>query len=152
MVVLVAAYASVVAANNLIDYDSNFQFVQHVLSMDTTFPDNSLMSRNIESPILHHAAYAVIIAAEIIIALLCWIGGIQLWKNRKDRMNFIEAKKLAGIGLSIGIILWFGGFVVIGGEWFLMWQSETYNGQAMAMNLSLILGIFLLFLYSVDDS
>ena len=29
--------------DNLIDYGSNYEFVKHVLSMDTTFPGNKLM-------------------------------------------------------------------------------------------------------------
>ena len=37
----VALFALLVALNNVIDYGSNFPFVQHVLSMDTTFPDNT---------------------------------------------------------------------------------------------------------------
>ena len=36
----VAFFASVVVFNNLTDYDSNYRFVNHVLKMDTTFPDN----------------------------------------------------------------------------------------------------------------
>ena len=45
MVGSLAAYAFIVAYNNVVDYGSNYQFVRHVLSMDTTFPDNALMHR-----------------------------------------------------------------------------------------------------------
>ena len=33
-----AAYAFIVAYDNIVDYGSNYEFVKHVLSMDTTFP------------------------------------------------------------------------------------------------------------------
>jgi len=36
----VALYYLVVAFNNLTDYNSNYQFVHHVLLMDSTFPGN----------------------------------------------------------------------------------------------------------------
>jgi len=36
MVGSLAAYAFIVAYNNVVDYGSNYQFVRHVLSMDTT--------------------------------------------------------------------------------------------------------------------
>ena len=36
----IALYALLVVCNNLTDYGSNYQFVAHVLKMDTTFPDN----------------------------------------------------------------------------------------------------------------
>jgi hypothetical protein len=38
-----AAFAFLVTFGNITDYGSNFAFVQHVLSMDTTFPGNKLM-------------------------------------------------------------------------------------------------------------
>ena len=37
MVGLLAVFALLAAADNVIDYDTNFEFVGHVLSMDTTF-------------------------------------------------------------------------------------------------------------------
>ena len=45
-----------------VNYGSNFDFVQHVLSMDTTFPGNQLKWRAISTPALHHAFYWTIIA------------------------------------------------------------------------------------------
>jgi predicted small integral membrane protein len=45
--------------DNIVDYGSNYQFVQHVLSMDTTFPDNALKGRAITDPRLWQAAYAL---------------------------------------------------------------------------------------------
>lgn len=37
MVAGLAGFAGLVALNNLVDYGSNYAFVRHVLSMDTTF-------------------------------------------------------------------------------------------------------------------
>jgi predicted small integral membrane protein len=37
MIAALAAYALIVAYNNIVDYGSNYEFVSHVLSMDTTF-------------------------------------------------------------------------------------------------------------------
>ena len=42
MVASVGAWALLIAVDNVIDYDSNWQFIRHVLSMDTVFPDNAL--------------------------------------------------------------------------------------------------------------
>ena len=50
MVALTALFALLVAYNNLADYKSNYEFVRHTLSMDTTFPDNALKGRAITSP------------------------------------------------------------------------------------------------------
>ena len=46
----IALFYTLVVFNNVTDYYSNYQFVRHVLSMDTTFPGNRGMWRAIESP------------------------------------------------------------------------------------------------------
>ena len=63
MVASTALFALLVAYNNLADYNSNYEFVRHTLSMDTTFPDNALKGRAITSPILWMLAYWSIILA-----------------------------------------------------------------------------------------
>ena len=151
LVWVIAIFVTLVTVNNLIDYDSNFQFVSHVLKMDTTFPDNKLMWRSIETVVFHHIAYIIIIFTEAIIAILCWIGGYNLYKSIHDANKFNQAKSIAVIGLTLGIILWLLGFIVIGGEWFLMWQSEIWNGQQAAFRLTAILGIILVYLTQQDS-
>ncbi|NJN81404.1 MAG: DUF2165 domain-containing protein [Caldilineaceae bacterium] len=145
-----AFYASLVVFNNLTDYDSNYWFVAHVLQMDTTFPDNRALWRAIDSPTLHRVAYWLIIATEAVIAILCWLGGVRLFRALKDAMRFNQAKDIAIAGLTLGILLWFTGFITVGGEWFLMWQSETWNGQDAAFRLVTIFGIVLLYLVQPD--
>ena len=54
-------YALFVFGGNLMDYNSNYEFVHHVLSMDTTFEGNALLWRAIESEVVHHIAYIGII-------------------------------------------------------------------------------------------
>ena len=147
----IALFASLAAFNNLTDYDSNFVIISHILKMDTTFPDNKGLWRAIESPLIHHMAYYLIILIEIIIAVLCWLGGFRLYKNIKEPASFNQAKRLAILGLTLGFILWFTGFMTIGGEWFLMWQSEVANGQQAAFRLVMIIGIILLYLIQADE-
>jgi predicted small integral membrane protein len=44
MVASLALFALLVTFDNLTDYDTNYAFVWHVLSMDTTFPGNACQS------------------------------------------------------------------------------------------------------------
>ena len=151
MVLAFALYASLVAFNNLTDYNSNFSLVTHVLMMDTTFSDNQGMWRAIHSPFIHHTVFGFIIGIEIVIAGLCWLGSFRLYQNIKDPASFNQAKGLAILGLTLGFSLWFTGFMTIGGEWFLMWQSETANGQQAAFRLVMIIGITLIYLTQADE-
>ena len=45
MMIGLGLFGLIVALDNVIDYGTNFAFVQHVLSMDTTFPGNALTWR-----------------------------------------------------------------------------------------------------------
>lgn len=146
----VAFYTSLVVFNNLTDYHSNYTFVSHVLTMDTTFPENQAMWRTIDSPFINHAIYWLIIFTEASIAVLCWAGGFHLFSSIKDPIRFNKSKGLAIMGLTLGIVLWFTGFITVGGEWFLMWQSEIWNAQQAAFRLVVILGIVLLYLVRPD--
>ena len=147
----IALFASLVAFSNLTDYNSNYEIISHVLKMDTTFPDNQGLWRAIESPIIHHVVYGLIIFVEIIVAILCWLGGYRLLKSIRNPVTFNQAKKLAILGLTLGFILWFTGFMTIGGEWFLMWQSDVVNGQQAAFRLVVIIGILLIYLIQPDE-
>jgi len=77
VIAALAAFALIVAYNNVFDYNSNYQFVRHVLSMDTTFPDSALRPRAIDSETLC-AAYAVIISTEASTGLLLALGDARL--------------------------------------------------------------------------
>jgi predicted small integral membrane protein len=151
MVLAFALYASLVAFGNLTDYNSNFTLVAHVLTMDTTFPGNQGLWRAIHTPVIHHTVYGLIIGAEIAIAALCWCGGFRLYKNIRNPTAFNRAKGLAILGLTLGFLLWFTGFMTIGGEWFLMWQSETANGQQAAFRLVMIIMATLIYLAQSDE-
>ena len=146
----IALYSSLVVFNNLTDYGSNYAFVSHVLKMDTTFAGNQGMWRAVDSPFIANALYWLIIATETAVALLCWAGGWRLLRSVRDVRAFNGAKALAVAGLTLGILLWFSGFLTIGGEWFLMWQSQTWNGQEAAFRLVAVLGIVLLYTVQPD--
>jgi predicted small integral membrane protein len=128
-----AAFALLVTLNNIVDYGTNFIFVQHVLSMDTTFPGNALMGRAVTNPAMWTASYWLIIASEGVTGVLMLAGTISLWRARHDNAaTFNRRKKLVTMGCALGFIVWFFGFMVIGGEWFAMWQSKAWNGQDSA--------------------
>ena len=125
--------ALVVVIGNTTDYYTNYQFVEHVFKMDTTFPDSTIHYRSIDNDIMAHVGYIVIIALQTLMAFCCLIGSWMLLKNiKKDAITFHESKKWAILGLILAIIIWFLGFQVVGGEWFAMWQSSIWNGLGSA--------------------
>jgi predicted small integral membrane protein len=149
---LAGVFFLLVGIDNIIDYDTNFEFVRHVLSMDTTFPGNKLMWRAITSEWVHRLAYAAIIAAELVAGVLCLAGAWRLFQSREaPAQQFNTAKHVAVAGLAAGFALYFFGFLVVGGEWFQMWQSQTWNGQEAAFRFAACLGLMLIFVSLKDD-
>ena len=152
MVASLAMFALLVAYDNLIDYGSNHAFVRHVLSMDTTFPDNMLKHRAIGSPALWTAAYWLIIATEALTGILLGLAALRLLTSIRGRAReFNAAKTLAVLGVGAGFLLWFLGFMVVGGEWFAMWQSKAWNGQEAAFRFYATLLLVLIFLNQPDS-
>jgi predicted small integral membrane protein len=146
MVASLAAFAGIVTFDNIVDYDSNFEFVRHVLSMDTTFPDNALRGRALTAPPLWHLAYALIIAVEGLTALAFAAGAAALLGGLSGGAAALaRGRRFVAIGATLAFLLWFTGFMLIGGEWFAMWQSRDWNGQQAAFRFYITVLLVLLF-------
>jgi predicted small integral membrane protein len=151
LIAAVALLHGLVAFNNVTDYDSNFQFVSHVLRMDTTFRNPSVMWRAIDNVAVHHAAYALIIGWEFLCAALCAVGAVKLYKARRaTAAAYAAARAPAMAGLLACVTLWLVGFLIVGGEWFLMWQSDMWNGQDAAFRMFVVVAVALLVLTVPD--
>jgi predicted small integral membrane protein len=151
MVGALAAFALVVTYDNIVDYGANYQFVQHVMSMDTTFPDSTLKGRAITDPQIWKAAYAFIIAAEGLTAVLLAVGAMALLRRLRGAAEaFNAAKTWAVAGLTTGFGVWFFGFLVVAGEYFAMWQSRSWNAQESAFRFTMVILGVLVFLILPD--
>jgi len=147
----IAFFFTVVAFNNLTDFDSNYQFVRHVLMMDSTFPGNHGMWHAIRTPWIHVAFYLGIITWEIVNALLSWWGSVALFRTlRSPQPEFQRAKQVGVVALTSGMLQWFIAFLCIGAEWFLMWQSKLWNGQDPAFRMFAVEALVLVILLLPD--
>jgi predicted small integral membrane protein len=152
LIASLAAYAIIVAYDNIVDYGSNYEFVRHVLSMDTTFPGNALMHRAITDKGAWAAAYGLIIATEALTGLLLVVGALALLTRlTAPSAVFNRAKVWAVAGMTVGFGLWLFGFLVVAGEYFAMWQSKEWNGQEAAFRIAMVILGVLVFV-SLPDS
>jgi predicted small integral membrane protein len=141
----IAIFYAFVVFSNVTDYDSNAPFVRHVLMMDSIFPGNHSMWRAINSPSTHTAFYVSIIAWETLTMLLCWWGAVRMLRAFNAHVaEFDRAKSVAIAALTLSLLMWLVAFLSVGGEWFLMWQSKTWNGQDAAFRMFAVVGITLL--------
>ena len=145
LVFAIALFYTILVLNNITDYGSNYEFVRHVLIMDSTFPGNHGMWRAVNSPLVHTVLYIGIIVWESVTMVLCWWAGARLLKSyRADGAKFAAALNLAVIALTTSLLMWLVAFLDVGGEWFLMWQSKVWNGQESAFRMFTVVGLVLL--------
>jgi len=145
LVFAIALFYTILVLNNITDYGSNYEFVRHVLMMDSTFRGNHGMWRAVNSPLVPTVFYISIIAWESVTMLLCWWAGVRLLKSyAAGRAQFAAAQDAAVIALTTSLLMWLVAFLDVGGEWFLMWQSKIWNGQEEAFRMFTIVGVVFL--------
>jgi predicted small integral membrane protein len=54
------------------------------------------------------------------------------------------------VGADLGFLLWFAGFMVVGGEWLATWQSKVWNGQVSAFRFYITLLAVVIFVNQPD--
>lgn len=136
-----------VFAGNIFLYDINFEYVQHIMSMDDTFHHPSLMLRAINNPLYYHIAYILIIVLEGLASIFLWLGVYHVFKNlAQTSMNFKKAKYWGMIGLLFSILIYSFVFFGIAGEWFASWQSTKWNAKSASLPFIFIFGIIYLIL------
>lgn len=141
----IAFYYTLAVFNNCADYAANYQFVRHVMLMDSTFRGNPEMWRAVHSTLLQKVFYDGIILWEAATMVLCWLGCARMLRSRTAPATaFQQAGRTAVAGLTLGLLMWLIAFLSVGGEWFLMWQSPAWNGQQAAFRMFAVLGIVLL--------
>ncbi|MDF7665490.1 DUF2165 domain-containing protein [Bifidobacterium sp. ESL0745] len=116
------------------------------MSMDTLPPTNTVLWRALPYPALWIVSYLFLICCEFAITITGFIGTYKLIRavNKSDA-EFSKAKTCGYIMFILSILIWYGGFEIIGSEWFDMWQSKTWNGQPIAMEITNIMIGFLIF-------
>jgi predicted small integral membrane protein len=103
------------------------------------------MWRALNQPALHAAFYVSIVAWEMVTMALCWWGGVRMARSlHVAAAAFQQAKRVAIVALTLSLLMWLVAFLSVGGEWFLMWQSKSWNGQEAAFRMFTVVGIVLL--------
>lgn len=149
LVAALAVYMAMLASGNAVDPGANTAYVQHVLSMDTVLPYSTQKWRAINNPELWRLAYVLILVYEAMMA--AWLGWAAVRLFRASETSWNAARAFASQALVSTLLLWLVGFIIVGGEWFQMWQSAEWNGIESATRNFTLQGIVLLFLYTPNE-
>lgn len=139
-------------AGNIANWDAGLASVGYVIGMQGHEIYGTHIFPSITSPTLVATAFAIIITGEFLVGALSLKGALDLWQARNAGADeFNSAKKFAILGTGMAMTVWFGGFVVIGGALFQMWQTQIGDGSFRgAFAFATSCGIVLLFLNSPD--
>jgi predicted small integral membrane protein len=141
---ITAAYYTLVAFSNITDFGTNQEFVKHVFAMDTTFNDPDVTWRAITSSAIQNIAYVLIIVWEVLTALVLIWAFVAWVRALRAGGGYDRPRRLSSLGWTMVLLLFAGGFIAIGGEWFVMWQSSDWNGLDPALQNVIIAGLALI--------
>jgi predicted small integral membrane protein len=116
--------------DNLANLDAAFTVVSYVVS-GADQPHYKIFGPSISSEWLAYLALFLIMTVELVVGALGFFGTFQMIKKRKGSVeDFSAAKASAILAGLIGMLFWYGFFVIIGEAYFQMWQTEIGLGSA----------------------
>jgi len=153
LVVFVGLTGLLFVAGNIANWNAGLELVGYVLSMKDHEVYGSHIFPTVTNPTLVAIAYLLILAGESLVGVLSLKGAWDLWSARTGSADaFNAAKTYAVLGTGMAMVVWFGGFVVIGGVLFQMWQTQIGHGSfADAFSLAVAGGLVMLFVNSPDE-
>ena len=153
LVVFVGLTGLLFVAGNTANWNAGRALVGYVLSME----GHEIYGSHIFPPVTNSAlvtiAYLLILAGESLVGTLSLKGAWDLWSARKGSADAFNASKTyAVLGTGMAMVVWFGGFIVIGGVLFQMWQTQIGAGSFKdSFVFAAFGGLVLLFVSSPDD-
>ena len=144
LVLFVALQGLFHALQNLANLEAARGFVAAVLTRADQAAYPNTFAFGLESPALIGAALWTVIAGELLVGLLGLKG---VWDMARARGPAFEAAKLYGLlACGLALLVWFGLFLVIGGGFFQMWQTELGSASMEgAFQFAAMSGIVMLF-------
>lgn len=152
-VLMVAAYYLMVAFDNFTDpvnpNASNWPFVQGVLSGDGVPADSGFEWHFIDATWFHALAYIGIAAGEAISGIVLLFAGLRGLRHSRAHPAWAGAQRWTYVGGIVGLGLFFFGFMVIGGNWFIMYLNTKWNGMQPAFQNSVMTALMLILVTGV---
>lgn len=141
-ILMVAAYYLVVGFDNITNPTnpnaSNWPFVKGVLSGDGVPADSGFEWRFIDATWFQAISYIAVMTLETITGILLLIAGILGLRASASSERWNHAQKLTFVGGFLGLAVFFFGFMVVGGNWFIMYLNSKWNGLEPAFQNSVM--------------
>lgn len=152
LVFFVGLQALLYVTGNIANWDSAVHHVGYVLGMEGHELYTVPIFPAITHGVLVTIAFLIILTGEFLVGALSLKGAWDLWKVRKDAADAFNASKTyAVLGTGMAMVVWFGGFIVIGGALFQMWQTQLGDASfSGAFVYAVTAGVVMLFVNQPD--
>ncbi len=125
----IGAIGALFFLDNLFNLEAAFSVVSFVVS-GAEQPYYKIFGPTVSSTWLTYLALLMIMVGELVVGALGFFGAFQMIKERKGSAEDFSAAKVTAISAGVlGMLVWYGFFVVIGEGYFQMWQTETGLGS-----------------------
>jgi predicted small integral membrane protein len=115
--------------DNLFNLESAYSVVSFVIS-GAEQPYYKILGPTFSSTWLTYLALFTIMTGELAVGAMGFLGAFRMIKERNGSAESFSAAKSAAIAAGVlGMLIWYGFFVVIGEGYFHMWQTETGLGS-----------------------
>ncbi len=150
--IFIGAIGLLILLGNMFNLNSAYEFVSFVVA-GVEQPYYKIIGPTVTAVWLTWVALVVIVAVELTVGILGFSGAIRMIQKRggtSDEFNNSKAHAvLAGI---IGMLLFYGFFVVIGEGYFHMWQTELGLGSVGgAFRYGSVCAVLMFFISSKDS-
>jgi predicted small integral membrane protein len=107
----------------------------------------------VSSTWLTYLALFTIMAGELAVGAMGFLGAFRMIKKRNGSAESFSVAKSAAISAGVlGILVWYGFFVVIGEGYFHMWQTETGLGSVEgAFRYGSVCAVLMLYIATQND-
>lgn len=149
LVLMTAAYYLVVAFDNITNPDSNWPFVRGVLAENGVAAGSGFEWRAIDAQWFHVVAFVGVIIFETLTGLLLAYAAYRGLRANEDRAAWAHAQRSTFLGMTSGLLVFFLGFITIGGNWFVMYLNSKWNGLDPAFQNSVMTMFMAVFVVGV---
>ena len=138
--------------DNLLNLEAAYGAVAGIVS-GAEQPFYKIIGPTITSTWLTYVALFTIMAGELAVGVLGLLGAGRMLKERQGSAESFGAAKTAAIHAGIlGMLVWYGLFIVVGEGYFGMWQSAAGTASTEgAFRYGTVCAVLMFFIATKDD-
>ncbi len=152
LVLLPALQMFQIGINNALNFSGVLGETGYAMGMTgaTLVPD--MLWRATEHPVMIYGGSLFIVLTELLMACLLSFGAYQMWQARAlDKASFNNAKRYALWGCLSGVVLFYGGFLMVAGNWFFLWATPAAGSLETAFRYATLILLIMLFVAETNQ-